>query len=327
MPQIVRVVLALLALTAVGTMGFAWIEGWNLADSMYMAVITMTTVGFNEVHPLSSGGRTFAMVFLVVGLGVFMFGAVTLGELIVRAQLGEWLGRNKMSSTLGSIHGHFVVCGLGRFGRTLCEQLESLRLPFVVIEADPEVADVCKERNWLFVIGDATEDPVLVSAGIHRARGIACTLPSDAENLYVVMSARLLCKDIQILSRATTEKAGEKLHRAGANRVISLYATSAIKMAQLMANPHVQDFFEVVTAKGKSFDLVQIRVEEGASYAGVPLSRSGLREKGVMVVCIRRADGEVMLPPAPTDQISVGDSLTVLGKIESLQELMRGAGD
>lgn len=323
MSSLIRVVLALLALTAVGTIGFSLIEGWGFFDSVYMTVITMTTVGYNEVHPLSPAGRAFAMVFLVVGLGVFMFAAVTLGEFIVRAELGEWLGRNKMTSTLGTIKDHFIVCGLGRFGRSLAEQLEALRLPFVVVDSEPEVAAMCKARNWPYVLGDATEDAVLTTAGIARARGVACTLPSDAENLYVVMSARLLRKDLQILSRATTEKEGEKLRRAGANRVISLYATGAHKMAQLMANPSVQDFFEVVTAKGKSFDLAEIQVVPGAPYADVTLARSGLRERGVMVLAIRRHDGELSMPPGPAEEIRAGDSLTVVGKVEAIQALLR----
>lgn len=228
-----------------------------------------------------------------------------------------------MMTTLGSIQDHFIVCGLGRFGRSLCEQLESLRLRFVVVEADAEVASQCKERNWPYVIGDANEDSVLQTAGIERARGVACTLPTDAANLYVVMSARLLRKDLQILSRASTEKEGDKLRRAGANRVISLYATGAHKMAQLMANPSVQDFFEVMTAKGKSFDLAELQVAAGAPYADVALAHSGLREQGVMVIAIRRRNGEISLPPGPNDEIRVGDFLTVVGKVEAIQALLR----
>jgi len=294
-----------------------------LLDSLYMAVITLTTVGFNEVHPLSSGGRLFAMIFLVIGLGAFMYGAVTLGEIVVHAQLGAWLGRNKMLATLQKMQHHFIVCGFGRFGRSLCEELAERKLSFAVVELDAEAAAQCQERGWPVLAGDATEDSVLREAGIDRARGIACTLPSDAANLYVVMSARLLRKELQILSRATTEKDAEKLRRAGANRVISLYATGAAKMAQLMANPRVEDFFEVVTARGKSMELAEVQVTPGAPYVNRTLAESGFRSRGIMVVGIRRENGELLIPPASGDQIHAGDCLIALGKVDAVQELLR----
>ncbi|MCA8942651.1 MAG: potassium channel protein [Planctomycetes bacterium] len=322
MSEIRRVVLVLFVLTMSGATGFSLIEGWNFFDGLYMAVITLTTVGYNEVHPLSEGGRWFAMVFLVIGLGVFMYSAVALGEFVVRAQIGDWLGQKKMMAILNEMRGHFIVCGLGRLGRSLCEELEERGLPFMAIDSSEEIAEACKERNWPFLVGDATEDDVLRAAGIDRARGIACTLPSDAENLFVVLSARLLRKDLLILSRATTAKDAEKLRRAGANKVISLYATGAAKMAQLLATPHVEDFFEVVSARGKDFELAELKVDAGAPYVDQPLSTSGLRERGVMVVGIRRDSGELSMPPKPSDVIRKGDLLIVLGKGDVVQGLL-----
>lgn len=322
MREIRRVVLVLLILTLAGALGFSLIEDWGFFDGLYMSVITLTTVGYNEVHPLSEAGRAFAMVYLIVGLGVYMYGAVALGEFVVRAQLGDWLGQKKMMATLGKMQDHFIVCGLGRLGRSLCEELEERRLPFMVIDSSEEIAESCKERSWAYLVGDATEDEVLRAAGIDRARGIACTLPSDAENLFVVLSARLLRKDLLILSRATTEKDAEKLRRAGANKVISLYITGAAKMAQLLATPHVEDFFEVVTSRGKAFELAELRVAADAPYVGEPLSSSGLRERGVMVVGIRRASGELSMPPDPADVIRGGDLLIVLGNSEVVQGLL-----
>jgi voltage-gated potassium channel len=318
-----RILLALVVITVVGMVGFSWIEGWSLADGLYMAVITLTTVGFSEVHQLDPAGRVFTMVFLVVGLGVFMFGAVSLGEFVVRAQLSDWLGKKKMRAVIGHMQDHFIVCGLGRFGRRLCEELQGRGLPFVVIESDPEIAEAAKEKGWSFVVGDATADEMLQEAGIERARGVACTLPSDAENLFVVLSARLLRKDLLILSRATTDKDAEKLKRAGANKVISLYTTGAVKMAQLMATPNLEDFFEVVTARGKAFDLAEVKVAEGAEWAGKTLAKSGLREQGVMVVGIRRRGGDLLMPPGPNDEIQVGDCLIALGKVDAIQRLLK----
>lgn len=324
MRQFLRILIVLGSLTLLGMLGFHFCEGWSLFDSLYMAVITLTTVGFGEVHPLSTAGRAFTICYLIVGLGVFTHSAVAMGEVMVKAQLSSWFGRGKVVSVVKKMQNHFIVCGFGRFGRSLCENLAGRHLPFVVVDVDPGMAVICKEKGWPCLVGDATDDAVLSDAGIPRARAIACTLPSDAANLYVVMSARLLRKDLQILSRATTEKDGEKLKRAGADRVISLYATGAAKMAQLMANPRVEDFFEVVTAPGKSLDLAEVQVAQGAPYVGRTLGQSGLRERGVMVVGIRRASGDLLVPPGPGDQILAGDSLIALGKVDSIQVLLRG---
>ncbi|MEZ5965439.1 MAG: potassium channel protein [Planctomycetota bacterium] len=320
--EILRVAVVLGSLTLVGTLGFVLIEGWGFFDALYMAVITLTTVGFSEIHTLSTGGRIFTIGYLVVGIGVFMHSAVMLGEVMLKAQLGQLFGRGKIVATLRKMQNHFIICGFGRFGRSLCEQLASRRMPFVVVEQDPQVAAVCTEKGWPHVVGDATDDSTLTQAGVERARGIACTLPSDAANLYVVMSARLLRKDLQILTRATTDKDAEKLRRAGANRTISIYTTAATKMAQLLANPRVEDFFEVVTAPGKTLDLAEVVVSKDAAYVGRSLAQSGLRERGVMVVGIRRTNGDLLVPPSPTDEIRQGDSLIALGKVDAIQELL-----
>ncbi|MCA8950050.1 MAG: potassium channel protein [Planctomycetes bacterium] len=324
MNQLLRVALVLAALTAGGTVAFMLIEGWSLLDSLYMAVITLTTVGYGETHPLSPAGRWFTIFYLVVGLGLFMHSVVSLGEVVVRAQLGQWIGRTRLAKAIKQMQNHFIVCGYGRFGRSLSEQLAARGMPFVVIEADPTAADGCLEKGWPIVVGDATDDSTLVEAGIDRARGIACTLPSDAANLYVVLSARLLRDDLQILSRATTEKDGEKLRRAGANRVISPYATGATKMAQLMANPRVEDLIEVVSTPGKELELAEVEVGANARYVGQPLSRSGLSGRGVMVVAIRRAAGDLLVPPAASDEIHVGDVLFAFGKADAIRALLRG---
>lgn len=323
MPQIRRVVIALLVLTLVGTLGFAGIEGWSLFDGLYMSVITLTTVGYGEVHPLSTGGRVFAMAYLLIGLGVFMFGIVMLGERIVRAELGNWLGKRKMQALIESMRDHFIVCGCGRFGRRLCEELAARGMRFVVVENGVEGLDTCRAMGWVFVEGDATEDSVLVEAGIDRATGIACTLPGDAANLYVVMTARLARKDLRILSRATTDRDAEKLRRAGADKVISVYTAGAVKMAQLLANPHVENFFEVISGKGKSIDLAEVEVVASAPYAGKSLQTSGLRERGIIVVGLRRG-ADLQVPPEPSNVLATGDFLLVVGKMQTIQDLLRG---
>lgn len=301
------------------------LEGWSLFDSLYMTVITLSTVGYFEVHDLSTAGRIFVMVYLALGLGVFLYGVAQVGELVVRAQLQGWMEKRRMDNTLRHLSGHFIVCGMGRLGAKLCDELSSRKLPFVVIDRDDEALESCKGRGWLGVAADATQDSVLEEVGIHRAKGLASVLASDADNLYVVLSARLLAKDLLILARASGEAAATKLKRAGANRVISLYETGATKIAQLLANPHVEEFMEVVTARGRELDLTQLLVSPTAPFANRALAETDFRKRGIIIVGIRRKNGELLLPPAGTDRVEPGDNLIALGKVDAIQSLLEKA--
>lgn len=312
----------LAALPLIGALGFMAFEGWNFFDSLYMAVITLTTVGFQEVHPLSTAGRSFTMVFLIAGLGIFFYGVVQFGELVVRAELADWFGRRRMDATLKSMKDHVIVCGFGRMGRVLCRHLAAKGTPFVVLDRDPEAVAPCQDQGWAWLIGDATDDATLVAAGIERARGLATVLEDDADNVYVVLSARLLSKTIQILARASDEKSVPKLQKAGANRVVSLYEASATKMAQLLANPKLEDFMELFAGSSSEVDLAEIHVGATSRYAGVTLDRTDFRERGVIVVGIRRVGGELILPPPSTLTIEADDSLIAVGKAHAIAELV-----
>lgn len=325
MNEVRRVLIVLVLLTVVGTTGFALIERWSLLDALYMTIISLSTVGYGEVHPLSPAGRVFAMVFLIAGLGVFMFGVVMLGERVVRAELGNWLGKRKMTATIESMRQHYIVCGCGRFGQRLCEELKARGMPFVVVENDRAVADLCRARGWPHVMGDATEDETLRTAGLEHALGLACTLASDAANLYVVMSAHLARPDLRILSRATTDAVAEKLRRAGADKVISVYAAGAIKMVQLLTNPHVENFVEVISSKDNELDMAEVEVVASAPYADKPLSAAGLRERGIIVVGVRTGAGRLETPPSPSRVLAPGDFLLVLGRMQAIRDLLQQA--
>lgn len=318
----IRVVIALAFLPAVGTIGLMLIENWSFFDSLYMAVITITTVGYNEVEPLSTAGRIFIMVYLVVGLGVFFFGIVYLGELALRAELNNWFGRRRMHSELQTMRDHFIICGGGRMGLALCQQLAAKKFPFVVIDQEEAVLQNCGESNWFCVVGDATDDRVLQQAGIERAVGLAAVLSTDADNLYVALSARSLVPGLRIVTRAIDESSVPKMQKAGADRVITLFGTSAMKMAQLLANPNLEDFFEVVSSPGTQLDLAEINVEAGSEYEGKTLAATDLRQHGIMIVGIRRADGQLVLPPEGTDKILAGDNLIALGRSEDIAKIV-----
>jgi voltage-gated potassium channel len=322
MRRIAWIVAVLVVLTFVGTGWFWLVEEWSLLDALFMTVITLSTVGYDTVRPLTPRSQIFVIVYMVCGLGVFLFAVVQLGEMMVRAELRTWLRRHGMNSTLKSVKDHFIVCGFGRMGRTICRHLCDRRLPFVVIDQNEEALLECEQQGWLCVRDDATNDRTLMDAGVQRARGLAVVLDSDADNLYVVLSARLIAADLQIIARATDENSAHKMERAGASRVVSLIANGATTMAQLLINPQVEDFFEIVSGTGTTLDLAEIRVRSNSPCANRLLSETDFRSRGVIIVAIRRPDGEVLLPPSSSATIRPNDVLIALGKVAAISELL-----
>ena len=212
------------------------VEGWDFFDAFYMAVITLTTVGYEELYPLSTLGRMVVIVYLVLGLGVFFYGITQVGELLIRGELKRTLGRRLMDSTIRSVKDHTIVCGCGRMGLKLCVLLAEKGERFVVVDQDPEAVAVAMERGWSVSVGDATHDATLRALGIDRAKGLAAVLTSDADNLFVVLSARLLNPDLMILARATEEGTVDKMERAGADQVVNVHQIGAKQMLQLLWN-------------------------------------------------------------------------------------------
>lgn len=310
---LVRIAFLLVMLPMMGMVGFHWIEGWSLFDSLYMSMITLTTVGFMEIQPLSTAGRTFVMIYLVAGIGVFSYSVARLGEMIVRLELRNIVEERRMRKTIEAISSHYIVCGFGRMGLALCRQLDEKELPFVVIDRSDASIDECKRRGWLYVVGDATEDRVLQSAGIDRAQGLAAVLSSDADNLFVVLSARLLVKELYILSRATDEASITKLEKAGANRVIPLFETSAYKMAQLLSHPDSGELLDAFQTEGAEFEVAQIHIDDTSPYLGKRIDQTDLRKLGVIVLGVRRTSGELLSPAPGSFLLGLGDRLVAVG--------------
>ena len=203
----------------------------------------------------------------------------------------------------------------------VCQNLAQHDVPFVAIERDREALEGCIERGWPFIEGDATEDRVLKEAGVDRAAGLAAVLNSDADNLYVVMSAKLIRKDIRVIARAYDDRSSEKLQRAGADHVVSLYASGAFRMAQLLTHPHLGDFFEIVSDGGVIMDLAEFTVSGDEPYAGKTLADAGFREIGLIIVGIRQANGNVVMPPTGETRISAGDRLFAMGNADAIRHV------
>ncbi len=321
MRKFILITVLLLGITLFGTVGIHTLTDSNWLESAYLAIITLTTVGSRDV-PDTQAGMIFVMVYLVSGVGVFTYSVFQLGQLIVNADIRLMLEKRRMDRELSGLKNHYIVCGLGRMGILICEYLTNRKQPFVVIDHNEELLiSLCKDRQWFGVHGDATDDEVLTKAGIDRAQSLATVLPTDADNVYVVLSARLLSSSLQIVARAGEARAIQKLQRAGATRVISPFSSGAMKMARFMLNPSIEDFLEITDESGSDLELAEIQIQTDSQYIGKPLAKTDLREQGIMVIGIRRTSGKHIIAPEGTAIIEPGDSLFAFGNANSVNAL------
>ena len=322
MRRILTIAALLLLLTLIGTLGFRLIEGARWLDCLYMAVITLTTVGFEHTIQPSDAGKIFIILYLVFGLGLFTYSALMVGQWVVNVELRSLWEKRRMEKKISHLKDHYIVCGCGRMGTTICDYLSQRKEPFVVVDHDEDVLRAsCSETGRLWLVGDATDDDVLTKAGVAQARSLATVLPTDADNLYVTLSARLLGPDLQIVARASDEAAVEKLRRAGATRVVSPFASGAVRMARFMLHPSIEDFLEITDRHGSELELADIQIAAGSPYVGSKLMETDLRERGLMVIGIRRASGESLMPPGGSATIQEGDSLFMFGRADAVNAL------
>lgn len=329
LPTIVRqmrAIFALLALfTAIGAVGFRITEGWDWLQCVYEAVIIMTTVGLSATsqQQLHNATKMFIIAYLMVGVGIFTFSVSQLGQIVVSLQLHGLMERRRMDQAIDRLNDHYIVCGLGRMGLEICRYLQSRGKTFVVVDSNAErLASICRDTGWLYLVGDVTQDEVLLAAGIMRAKSLCTALPTDADNVYVCLTARLLNDRLQIIARASEETAIDKMQRAGASRVVSPFTSGAVKMARFMLNPSIEDFLEVTDDQGSQLELADIQVSAQSPYVGRRLMDTDLREKGVMIIGIRRANGERMMPPPGTAVIEAGDSMFAFGSTQAVNEMI-----
>lgn len=323
MQRVLAIVSLLLTLIVVGTVSLRFIEDASWVDSLFVSVMTLSTVGLKDTLDLSELGKVFVVVYIILGLSLFTYGAFHLGQWVISAELRSLWEKRRMARTIDKLRDHFIICGNGRMGETLCRYLQERDKPFVVVDTNEDsLIPICEARGWLFILGDATDDDVLRQAGIDDARSLASVLPTDADNVYVVLSARMLNPKLQIVARAMEEKAIEKMERAGASRVISPFSSGAIKMARFMLYPSVEDFLEVTDTQSSDLELADVLITEDSPYVGKQLMETGLRQKGVMVIGIRRANGDRLMPPAGTAEIQPGDCLFAFGSTESVNHMI-----
>ncbi len=318
--------LALLLMVAVcGTIGFKLLIPQNTwIDALFMTAITISTVGLGPVHPLGQAGEVFA-IFLIIGGAASVSMALTQGAgLVVEEVFSSQIGRRRMDRKIQSLKGHTIICGFGRMGSAVAEIFAREKIPFVVIEDDPETLVELQERGYLYVRGDATSDDVLQDAGLERAASLVALLRTDADNLFVTLSARQLNPAISVIVRAEDESGARKLSRAGATRIITPYLSGAHRLANAAIRPAFIDFIEALT-EGPSdlgFQFEEMTVDEGSAAAGKTLASLHLGQSvGVIVVAIMRTGNKMEFNPGGRTELSPGDTLIVIGTPEQFAQM------
>jgi voltage-gated potassium channel len=312
-----------------GTLGYMLIEGWGPLDALYMTVISVTTVGYREVHSLSRAGEFFTMLVLTVGVATVLYTFSFFMARIVEGDLHQRWARRRRERMLDELERHFIVCGYGRMGRIIAQEFARQSVPFVIIERDAERMQQAIEDGFLAVEADASSEQVLTRVQITRARGFIAAVSTDAENVYAVLTARLLAPGLFIVGRAETEDAKTKLERAGADRVVSPYQIGGLQLAQTAMRPAVVDFVQLATSSDNlELNMEQVRIGDGAALAGRSIVEANLRQRfGAIVVGIQRANGRGMeFNPPPESVMHPGDYLVVLGRASNLRDLEAAAG-
>jgi len=325
--SVIRGLVFLLIVLAAGTAWFAIMEDFTVLDGLYMTVITVSTVGFREVHELDGSGRIFVVLLIISGLTVLTYTLGSLGRVIVEGSIQRYVGRKRMLREIDNLHNHYIICGHGRMGQILCEELTKEKVPFVVVEGDSAGAETLVEMGYMVVEGDATEDETLRKAGVMRAKGLVAVVSSNVDNLYITLSARVMCREdnpgLYILSRATDRQACEKIERAGADRVVSPYVIGGMRIVQALLRPTVSDFLEIATrSSGMDLMFEELVIGGDSALDGVPLKDSGIRQDyDVVVIAIKKRAGEMVFNPGPEAVLHNGDMLVTLGDKDQLDRL------
>ena len=329
-----RIIAALVALTTVvlgATVGFMLIEGWPLGDSLYMAVITVSTVGYGEVRPLSAGGRALTVAVIVLAVATLGYSATAIGAYLAEGHLVQDFRRKRMERAIRRLRDHYIICGGGRFGREVAAEFSRSRASYVVVDLEPEECAIATLRDALFVQGDAGNDEALLVAGVDRAAGLISALPEDDANLFVVLSARQLNPKLTIITQANEQRSTDKLRLAGADRVVSPYRIAGHSMASALLRPTVVEFIELAHRERIGLHLEELLVPEHSPLIGKSIHEAALGDAaGATVMAIQRSDGEWVNTAESailvTTPIEARNVLIVVGTDDQLQALRHLVG-
>lgn len=323
LPALRILALALVLLTAAGTAGFHYMEHWSWFDSFYMVVITLSTTGYGEVHPLSSAGRIFNTGLIVSGVALVLLMVGALTQALLEFELTRVFGRRRMEREVARLKNHYIICGAGRVGHSVAQELARKPCPFVIVESsEKSILDL--DPKWLSIIGDAASEKTLREAHIEHACGLVAATTTDATNIYIVLTARTLNPNLKIIARASEERAERHLKTAGADVVISPYAAAGHRIAQSLLRPNVLDFLDVATAGSGTLEMVieEIKVGENSALAQTTVGNSRIHhDLGIMILAIRGQEGDIRFNPRAGDPIRAGDYLIAMGEPSQLAKL------
>jgi voltage-gated potassium channel len=323
------IVALLIALIGIGTAGFHFVQGWSWFKSLYTTLMTVSTIGAGPENELSGRGEIFNVILILLGVATVAFAIGTLTKAVLEFELGSFFGRRRMEKELSSLKNHFIVCGIGRVGRRVASEIAARKYPLVVIERDSGRAAWAQERGFPVIVGDAASEAVLRRAHIDTARALASAVTSDAQNVYIVLTARGIAPHVPIVARASEEDAESKLLRAGATTVVSPYSYAGQRMARTLTSPYVQRFIDMALSSlsETNLEIEEVQVGNTSGLAGKKLEGTKIRERfGLIVLAIRHQDGQLDFNPDPTQEIAAGDYLIVMGNSQNLRQLESQAG-
>ncbi len=326
--RLLLVVFLILFLTFGGTIGYMVIEGWSFLESLYMTTISLTTVGFMEVHPLGPAGRVFTIILITLGVGLFFYAIGILAEAVVEGQIKGIVERRRMQKEINKLKDHYIVCGYGRLGRVICNELRFRNLPVVIIDNNDQAVKEAEDKGILYYMGDATLDESLLKVGISMAKGLITVLGTDAANVYITISARTLNKKMIIVARADDDNAERKLFQVGATKVISPYKIGAIRMALAVLKPTLTEFLDVAShTVGFDLDIEQVEIRPGSDLSGKALKEVNLRERtGATVIALKKKGREMSLQLNPNIPLESGDIIIVMGSKDAVNKVLEMAG-
>ena len=316
------VVLLSVILVVLGTAGYMVIEDWPVLDALYMTVITLSTIGYGEVNPVSPNGRVFTLVLIVMGVGFFLYVIGNVVQFLVEGRIRLILGRHKLDKQINHLNDHYIVCGYGRMGRAFCRYLIQKGLKFVVVEKNEDRIPVMNTDHVLYVAGEATIEENLSKAGIKRASNLIATLGTDADNVFLVLLAKGLNPDIYVVARASQNASKKPLDTAGADVVVSPFDVGARRMAHAILRPNVIRFLEFAFSdEDTDIHIEEYPVSESSSLVGVPLHESGIRQDyNLMIISIIKSDGEMVFNPSADTTIRSDEKVIVCGTSENLSK-------
>lgn len=306
-----------------GTLGFILIDHYPPFDAFYMTLITISTVGYGEVHTLSHAGRIFNSFLIFFGVTIMLLAVGGMTQAIIELELNQYFGKRRTKKMIDHLQGHYIVCGFGRVGRGAAAELQRAGVPFLVVDRSEDRVEWAMKMGMLAVLADATEDQTLVDAGVQRAKGLIATLQSDADNLFVILSAKAIKPALLVSARIASEQSEKKMRLAGADYVFAPYDMTGNRMAQVMLKPHVSQFIDFTTkGMGLNVGIEQVRVPASSELASKTLQQMQIRrELGVIVLAIRKSDGRMLFNPPAEAQIEGGDHLIAMGETANLNKL------